>query len=68
MTSPLPDGTVIMDPVLRRGRYLAVGTQTPGHFTVRWHAWDADGAYIGFATDPGLLSLLIAQHERHDDQ
>ncbi|MBH1934268.1 hypothetical protein I5Q34_08160 [Streptomyces sp. AV19] len=69
MTTPFPLDVVVLDPVIRAGRYLAVGVQTAGYFIAQWHVWDADGEYAGYATAPELVPLVIAQHERlTDDQ
>ncbi|MFF4220028.1 hypothetical protein B7P34_13440 [Streptosporangium nondiastaticum] len=60
---PPPTGSTVMDPVIRSGRYLAVGTTSHLHLRGCWHVWTTDGTYIGYATDPGLISLVIARHE-----
>ncbi|MCC3775348.1 hypothetical protein [Streptomyces sp. UNOB3_S3] len=68
MPEPLPSLVTVIDPVFRSGRYLAVGAITPGLLTVRWHVWDTAGSYVGFATDPGLISLVISRHEHERDR
>ncbi|MFI2077008.1 hypothetical protein [Streptomyces triculaminicus] len=68
MAVPLPSSVLILDPVIRNGRYLAVAEGTPGRLIPLWHVWDADGAYAGYATAAELIPLVIARHERADDQ
>ena len=63
MNEPLPAGASILDPVIRHGAFLAVAVLSPGWFTARWHVWHASGRYIGFATDAGLIPLVIARHQ-----
>ncbi|GAA0426450.1 hypothetical protein [Streptomyces luteireticuli] len=69
MATPFPPDAVVLDPVIRTGRYLAVGVQTTGYFLAQWHVWHVDGEYAGYATAAELVPLVIAQHERlTDDQ
>ncbi|MGP3952637.1 hypothetical protein [Streptomyces sp. 7N604] len=63
MAQPLPEDVTVVDPVIRHGRYLAVGTVCPGQLVPRWHVWDATGPYIGYCTDPALVPLVIARHQ-----
>lgn len=58
----LPESVAIPDrPVIRRRAYLAVCVIEPGAFSERWHVWHANGAYVGYCTDPALIDLTIAQ-------